>query len=174
MKNKSSIRFGTYLGLALIATHLLWFILDMLIVTPADQLTTVILIFVFIILSMKELRDIEGDGYIKYKHAFFQGVKTVAYASILYSAYYFIFIQFIDPEYIVKTLDAAEEQYYAMAESGFIEEDKVEEMIELAREKTTPLFTVMNGILALIFGGSIVSLIAAAFMKKNNPNPFEA
>ncbi len=174
MKNKSSIRFGTYLGSTMILTHLLWFVMDMLLVTIADQLTSAILFLIFITLSIKELRDVEGDGYLKFKQAFLQGVKTCAYAAILYGAYYFVFLEFIDPEFLNKSMDFAEEKMYELAELGFMDEDSIEEQMLLARERSTSMFTVMSGILSHLFWGSIASLIIGAIIKKNNPNPFEA
>lgn len=172
-KNKSAIRFGTYLGGAMIASHLIWFILDMLLVTFFDPLVAVILFIVFIVLGMKEARDVEGGGFIKYKAALLQGVKISAYAAILYAAYYFVFLEFIDPDFLMKSLDFAEEKMYELAESGFMSEDMIEEAMEKSRERTTTMLTVSSGLLYQIFWGGIASLIIAAIMKKNNPNPFE-
>jgi len=115
-----------------------------------------------------EYRNNVKEGQISYGQSFvFMLLISVVY-SVLFSIYYFIFLNYIDPEMITKMMDMVEQQYY---DAGMSEEN-IEQALKYVSYMFSPglmaLMTVFGGMLS----GVIISLIMSIFTKKEIPIDF--
>ncbi len=170
MKNKSAIRFGTYLGASLIAFSLLMYVIGATQESTINSLGNIALFSVFIFFSIQECRDVELGGYISFKRALTQGVKASSFAAILFAAYYFVYLEFIDSD----IMQQMEEQIILGYENSGMEEEQIDEMMDAYNQMISPGLLAAGSVAGNVIFGGIISLVLAYFLKKNNPNPFEA
>lgn len=118
--------------------------------------------------TMKHWRDHHKEGVISYGQALGYGVAVMFMASIVFGFYNVIYLNYLNPEAVAKSLDLVEESYYQM---GF-SEDKTEMLMEMAQTLQTPFFHAFSVILGFTFRGLLISLITALFVKKEG-DPFQ-
>ena len=117
--------------------------------------------------TMKIWRDKFNGGVIKYGKALGYGVAVMFLASILFGFYNIIYMNYLDPDIIAKSMDMLEESYYHM---GFSEE-RIELAMDMAIALQTPVFQGFSAILGTTFMGFLVSLIVALFVRREG-DPF--
>ncbi len=116
----------------------------------------------FVILTIRHHRDKELGGYITFGRAFLVAFIALIIASIISNLFNLLYMTFIDPNYLENVLSATEEM---MASMGAPQE-VVDEQMASMREKMTPSGMMTQGLLYGAVGSAIISLIAAAIMKK--------
>jgi len=90
-------------------------------------------------------------------------------SGLLSSLFSLFYMSFIDTNVMAKVADKTREK---LEESG-LSDDQIDQQMEMMERFQSPGFTFTFGILAVIIGGLILSLIIAAFMRKNKANPFD-
>jgi len=118
--------------------------------------------------SMKIWRDKFNGGIIKFSQALGFGVAVMFLASIVFGFYNIIYMNYLEPNSVVESMDLLEETYYEM---GFSEE-KVALAMETAGALQTPLFQAFSTVFGTTFLGFIVSLIVALFVRREG-DPFQ-
>jgi hypothetical protein len=109
-------------------------------------------------------------GTISYGQALGFGTLMVMFASIVSAIYTFVFIKYIDPEFIDKILIMTEEQ---LIQQG-IPDEQIEMGIEMQKKFMTPTIMSLFTIPTYTFMGFIFSLITSIFLKKKSEEiPFE-
>jgi len=91
------------------------------------------------------------------------------FASIIYSFYHMVFLNWISPETVEASLEVIEETYYNMG----LSDDRIEQTMVLARKLQTPVWQVITSIAGTTFTGFIISLIVAIFIKREG-DPFQS
>lgn len=127
-----------------------------------------IVIIASVYYAMKTWRDQFMDGLIRYGQAFKYGLVVMFLASVVYGFYNIIYINFLDPDYIMRSMTLLEESYEQM---GFSEE-RTEMMLEMALTMQTPMFQAFSTIIGTTFLGLIISLIVAMFVRREG-DPFQ-
>lgn len=162
------LRYGGLGALALIALSILWYLLDVNVMSLGNMALQFILIFgitiAFSIVATRHQRDNLDGGYISYGRALVIGLLLTAVAIIGSSLWNYILMNFIDPGYV----DNLKEKFIdAWGES--MPADALEKAVD-GFDKSAELGTnlINGGTMGLIFG-LIVGLISAAFMKRNPP-----
>jgi len=128
---------------------------------------------VFVSAGMKGYRDKVLGGTITYKQALLVGVMIVVFSTILTSFYNLIFNLYIDPEYNSKVIEASKNWTYDWMNNIGAPEGQIEDTMERydkQLENSTPLKTFFQSLYMSAIFGFILSLIIAAFTKKNR-NP---
>ena len=160
-KVKSALNFGAIIGLLLMIISLITYVFEMY---EAQWLTYVsyLLLILGIVIGIKNYRDSQLNGFISYGNALGYGVLLALFASIIVSFVNYLYLGFIDDGFLVF---AMEQQELAMYESG-MPDDQIELSMEYARKFSSPGIIAFFGMLATTFLGFIISLIAAAVLKK--------
>lgn len=165
---KIPLNFGTIAGIAVFTVALINYLIGFNPFGNASWLA-VWIPFLFIYLTIKNIRDKELEGFITYGQAFKVAMLMVLIYATLGNMLNFIFFNFVAPhvfdEFMAQTLEEMEKM------ESFLGEEVYEQMVE-EFEKTTLSSFVFSNALNQIIGGAILSLIYAAFMKKNR-NIFE-
>lgn len=165
---KIPLNYGTIAGIAVFAIAILNYLIGFNPFGNASWLAAWIP-FVFIYLTIKNVRQKEFEGFINYWAAFKVSMVMVLIYATLGNMLNFMFFNFAAPhvfdEFIAQTMEEMEKM------EAFVGADMYEKMVE-EFEKTTLLSFTFSNAFNQIFGGAILSLIFAAFMKKNR-NIFE-
>jgi len=116
---------------------------------------------------LKNWRDKYKGGYITYGMAFKSGVIFMFFASIIFAFYNLIYMTWIDPQYMDRLMDVAEETYYNQGMS--------DEQIDLALSMFSKMKSPGVQFFSVIFGttliGVVISLIVSIFVKREG-DPF--
>ena len=131
----------------------------------AGWVSYLILIAVMFI-GIKDYRDKDNGGFIQYGKALSTGVLIAIFTGIIYAVFIFIFVSFIDPQFIQNILDTARQ---SMVEKGTASDEQIEMAMKYTKMFTTPPMIALFSILGYAFMGLIISLIESAILKKDNP-----
>jgi hypothetical protein len=134
---------------------------------PLSWVSWVILIC-GIFYGTKRYRDGECKGYISYGTALKSSILIVLIAAVFLSLFILIYSS-VEPSFQQTILDNTRQK---MEEKGGMSDEQIEMSLKYTKMFTTP---VMMGIWTLVMYmlfGLILSLIIAAIVKKDNPNPF--
>lgn len=164
---KHTMTYGAIVGIALVVFSVLQYITGLTFSKGLGMLQYVILL-AGIYMGAKAYRDKVAGGSISYGKALWIGIVISFFAGFIWSFYNFLLMRYIDPDLVEKTLALLEEQY---ENSRFFTEDMIEKSLEATRSSLTEVWSIPLGALSMSFIGFIISLIAAAFIKKE-ANPF--
>jgi ethanolamine transporter EutH len=115
-----------------------------------------------IILGIKYIRNKVENGFITYGKALGAGVLISLFTGFIMAFYSYILVKFIDPNLMAKALEVSQQKWM---DSGRTDE-QIEMMTSISEIFMTPGFAAFSAIFSFTFFGTIVSLILAAFMKK--------
>ena len=113
-------------------------------------------------------------GYMTIGEGFVFGIAALVIGSILSSIFSFIFIQFIEPNYMVDIMNSQKEWMQDFM-SGKVSEEEIEKALAKIDEQTagmTPIKQTLQSLGTGFVGSAIISIIVAAILKKKQ-NPFE-
>ena len=165
-KIKSSMNLGLILGGVLVILHLLFWFTETGNNKFAEYLNY-IAIAVLIAWGTKTYRDQEMGGVMRYGQALSYGSLSGFFSSVIYGFYFYIFITFIDPEYLERILLLLEE---SLVNAGYTDEE-VNSLVLIQEKMRSPVLWSISSILTFTFLGFIISLITSIFMKKEG-KPF--
>lgn len=161
---------GGLIGIAWIIASLLTWILSV----PLDHWINNVLIYGIMIGGLfyfiQQHRDKNLGGYISYGQVVGTGTLIATFGAILYDFYFWIYLSFLNTGAIDEIKEKAYEQYIS---SGMSEEQAVS-MLEQAAPFMSPGMMVIMGFFGTVIVALIITLILGIFLKKENPNPFEA
>lgn len=129
---------------------------------------TVVFLAIGIVFAMRERKREEFDGYLRYAQGFSTGLTVSIVAGLLGAIFYYVYLNYINPEVV----DFMREQM----EKGMAEQQREmsSEQFEQAKDMgelfMTPSMQAIWTFVTTLVVGSIISLIAAAFLKRN-PEP---
>jgi hypothetical protein len=167
-KLKLSLNYGTIAGLAVFSVFLINYLIGFNPLGNASWLGAWIP-FVFIYLTIKNARKKYYDGFITYGQAFKSSFVMILVYATLGNMLNLLFLSFAAPqifdEFMAQTMGEMEKV------ESFLSPEMYDKMME-EFEKSTPSSIMFSNVFNQIFGGTILALIFAAFMKKN-PSIFE-
>ena len=164
---KPFVKFGLINGVLAIVWQLLMYITGLNRNADAqwfNALAIAITIFMMY-LAVKDYRQNEGNGWITFGKAFNLAFLVGLIGGLISTAFYFIYISFIDKDFIEfqKKL-----QYDKMSEKGMSEE-MVEKAMKQAATFMTPQMQFIFGLVFAFILSALLALIIASIMKKKNP-----
>ena len=164
---KPHVKFGLLVGATGILLSLISYILGL------DKSDTgqyigwinVPIMIIALVFAIKEKRLSNEGGFISFGHAFKTGFLVVLIATAITAVYNYLYFSVINPgikDYILqKQADKFEEQGMSGAQ--------MEQALAMTEKFTTPVMASVWVFFGGLFLGTIVVLIFAAIMKKNNP-----
>ncbi|HNP19124.1 MAG TPA: DUF4199 domain-containing protein [Fulvivirga sp.] len=117
-----------------------------------------------IYLAHKEYKD-TGDGFMSYGKGLGLGTLIVVVSSLISSIFFYIYIKFIDTNYVQILKDI---QLEGMQEQG-MGDAQIEQAMKMSENFMTPEMMFVFGIVIGVFFGFLVSLVVSAITKNNNP-----
>jgi hypothetical protein len=159
---RHSLTYGAIFGVSIVILLLLLYIFGM--TNNASLITLAPLLYVIgAHISVKHHRDRLNDGLLSFGKAFGTSLLTCVIMGSIWAVYEYFLYKFLLPGLLAEQIALAEDMYLNL---GFSEE-----YVEKINITTTP-FTIAFGYVtnSLIFG-SILSLVIAVFLKRNNTNP---
>lgn len=112
-------------------------------------------------------------GYITFKEAFTVYFITMALSALIGIAFMFILFNFIDPSIKETIMDSTIKMSVNMMQSAGLKSEDIRKSVEAI--KAADNFSLINQVKSYFIGllvNTIIGLIVAAAMKKNNPNIF--
>lgn len=117
-----------------------------------------------LIFAMREFRTL-NDGYLSYGQGLGVGTLTSAVAGVISGIFTFIYVRFIDPTVMDKSLDRVRDEW----ERQGMDESAMEQAEKLTSMMMTPGALFLITVLGSLFIGFILSLIIAAVMRRDRP-----
>jgi len=152
---------GAILGVALVIYAIILYMLNLSFNKVLGYGNYLILIG-GVFFGIKVFRDQVQKGEITFGQALGVGVLTVVFASVIVAFFTYIQLTFIDSGILAKGMEIAKNQ---MIDKG-LNDEQIEKAMSITQKFMTPLITSIFLIFVYAFWGTIFSLIAAAFMKK--------
>ena len=162
---KANLTNGLILGLTGVVYTLVIYFLNMSTNRIQGFIFYLILIVVLYFL-VKSYRDNYMHGMITFGQALGAGVVIFLYYSVITAIFSYILFAIIDPGLIDKMIAAAEE---TGMKRGFTQE-QIDLSLQFQKKIMTPPVLTIMGIFGNMFFGLIISLIVAAFVRKEG-NP---
>ena len=162
---KANLVNGLILGLiGIVYTLIIWFL---------DQTFNKNLSYIFLLIQvvvmfflLKSYRDNYMHGMITYGQALGAGVIIFLYASIIGSLFSLLLYTVIDPGLTAKGIAFMEQMYL---DKGLTQE-QADAALKIAGKMMKPAMMIPVGLISSMFYGLIISLIVAAFVRKEG-NP---
>lgn len=124
-----------------------------------------IAMIVIIFLGIKKYREL-NNGFLKMGEALKTGIGIALIGAIISLIYTFIFLNYIEPDYMNKMMEIQEE---ALIERfpDFTDE-QIESQMEMVKKFSTPIMTTAMALIVSLFFGFIISLISGFILKKSD------
>jgi len=170
---KSAATYGAILGVIIVIYSLILFVLN---VMPVGFLIPIIL-FVFslaiyffaIYLGTKKIRNDILGGAMTYGQGLQIGVLIALFAAIITAFYSYIQNTLIDPEYMVRVMNAQKDWMAGFMAGKGLPEAQIEKSLAAIDENiknTNQIKTLFTSIIASTIFGFIISLITSGILKK--------
>jgi hypothetical protein len=166
---KFAMNYGAYLGLALVMISVIVYFLGL------EEQKSIIpsLINNFLIIgsisySVIIFRDNFNNGLISYSDSLRLGTSVVFFASVILAFYTYIFVTFINPEYLKNIINLAEQEI--LNSNPEISDDDLDLALSMTQKMLQPQWMATLSIIGGTFMGFFYSLIISFFVKKEDPN----
>jgi len=161
------INYGLYLGIASVLISVIVYALGM----QYDQdwkmgSLGIIAMAVIIFLGIKKYKEL-NSGYLTIGQALKTGIGIALIGGIISVIYSFIFMNFIEPDFMANTMEKAEQQMIEKFPN--LTDEQIETQIEMMQKFSTPAITSAFALIGSLFIGFVISLISG-FIQKNDPN----
>ena len=118
----------------------------------------------FIIYGIKALK-LNNGGFLKLAQAIKIGLGIALIAGIIAGLYQFIFMNYIEPDYMTKATEFQEQMMYEKFPD--MDEAIIEKQLEITQKFSKPGIMIAFSIAGSLIMGLIIALIAGLFMKKD-------
>jgi glucose uptake protein GlcU len=124
------------------------------------------LLVIGLLLSVKHYRDQVNNGYLNFGKAFTAGLLTCVFAGVVGAVYSYFQFKYMSPQLIDELLAMTQDNLMTKG----IPDSQIEMQSAIMEKLMTPLFLAFAYLFSMVFWGSLLSLVAAAIMKKpENP-----
>ena len=166
---KFAMNYGLYLGLTLSLINLISFYLGLDVSKPyISFILRNLLIGYSIFYIINAYKENINSGFISFGEAVKLGTTLLFYSSIILALYGYIFMNFINLEF-VNELVRSQENAILLSDPN-IDDEQLDFYLNFLRKMFTPFNFALLTIIQCSFVGFIYSLIIASFTKKENPN----
>jgi len=166
---KFAMHYGAYLGLGLIIFSFTVYFLgleEQKSIIPS--LLNNFLIIGAITYSIIMYRDNLNNGLISYSISLKIGTSVVFFASVILAFYTYIFVAFINPEYLENIIKIAEQEI--LNSDPEISDEDLDLALSMTQKMLQPQWMATLSVLGGTFMGFFYSLIISFFVKKEDPN----
>ncbi len=163
-----ALKWGAILGLGLIVITLAMYLTDQT-ANPVFSVLTVVAMLACLVLAMRNFRSLNG-GYMSYGEGLSIGALLSAVSGLLSAAFITFYNVVIDPTIQQRSIEQAREKF---EEQGSLSDEQIDQAMEFSQKFQSPGFTFIAGVFGSLIMGFLLSLIVAAFIRRNKTNPFE-
>ena len=163
------MNYGAYLGLGLVLISFTVYILgleEQKSIIPS--LLNNFLIIGAIAYSVTMYRDNFNNSFISYSQSLKIGTSVVFFASVILAFYTYIFVTFINPEYLENIIKIAEQEI--LNSDPEISDEDLDLALSMTQKMLQPQWMSTLSVLGGTFMGFFYSLIISFFVKKDDPN----
>lgn len=168
----SSLNYGIYLGLILVALVVLGYVVDLSLFTKWwFGIFMLLLVIIFGIVSSMKARSLAG-GFISFKNAFTAYFITVLIGIVLSSLVSYVIFNVVDPEAATTLQDMIVESQVQMMQNFGAPQESIDAAVA-QMEAGGNMYSIGNiakSIAYQLIGYSIVGLIVALVVRKKDPN----
>ena len=167
MKSSNPVAMKWAMITALI-TMISWFILYLtnLYMNQAVSWLLYVVYIIGMVMAMKEFRDKVNGGFMKYGTAFMIGFKVAAITGLASSILGYIMSKWVDPS----MMDAIKQKATQDMIAKGLSDAQIDQAMNMTSFFFKPEFILIGGLIGALIFGAILSLIVAAFMKRDDPN----
>ncbi|ALM48403.1 hypothetical protein AMR72_05520 [Flavobacterium psychrophilum] len=170
---KNGLNFGVILGIVSILITVIIYVTDPTkFVSIWVGLGIILMNLIFGIFVIAKTKQALG-GFITFKEAFTVYFITMALASLISIIFMYLLFNFIDPSIKETIMVATTEMTVNMMKNMGVKTEEIRKTVEAMREVDN--FSILKQLQSYLGGlliHTIIGLIVAAVMKKNNPYPF--
>jgi hypothetical protein len=163
----NGLTFGLITGAVVIVFSLLLFLLNQH-MNRALNWISYLFILAGMIYGTLEFRNKHNEGFLTYGQAFSSCFWIGLFAGILSVIYTYVFITWIHPGFLNEMMDLTRQK---MLESRpDMPEDQLEKAMEISSKFMSPGAMIIIGLITNLAISSILGLLAAIFLKKEDPS----
>lgn len=126
-----------------------------------------LLVITLTVLGIKKFKEV-NNGFLSWGQAVKIGVGIAAVAGLIGALYQYVFINFIEPDFVELI---AEKQEEVLLEQGYTDE-QIEAAQEMSKKFQGPIIMSAMSIIGSAILGFIISAIAGAVMKKTEQDDY--
>lgn len=167
---KIALNYGVLLALLSIVLQVISYVLDAHIDRPWWLSVLQLLISVSVIVYGIKSFKTGNAGFLTLGQALKTGVAISLVAGIIAVIFNYIFMNFIDPDFIEKTMEFSREQM--ITDNPNLSQEQLDNAMEISAKFMSPWIMSAFAIIATLFFGFIISLVSGLIMRKNPPQPF--
>lgn len=157
----SATKFGIITGLVSIILSLVFYFTNVEYDTWS-RYVSILISMILIFIGVKSIADENANKFISFGSLFKAGMLITLILAIISIAYFYIYTNFINTDFMDGLMQVQKEQ---MADKG-LSEEKIETAMEMAQKFSSPIFMTITSFLTFIVIGAISSAIGAAIYKK--------
>ncbi len=167
---KIALNYGLMLALGTIVVSVIVYVMGMHLEQPWWQsLLNFIIMTTAIVYGLKAFKK-DGDGFMTLGEAIKTGLAISLIAGIVGSIFTFLFVTVIEPDFVTQMLEVTREKM--IEDNPQMTEDQLEMAMGMTEKFMSPWIMTAFGIIASLFFGFIISLIAGLIMKQNRPQNY--
>src|SRR5690554_6208240 len=167
---KIALNYGVLLALLSIVLQVISYVLDAHIDRPWWLSVLQLLISVGIVAMGLKVYRTENSGFLTLGQALKVGVAISLIAGIIAIIFNYIFMNYIDPDFVQKTLEFSKEQM--IEQNPNMTQEQMDMAMDMSERFMSPLWMSAFALLGTLFFGFIISLIAGLIMKRNPPQQY--
>ncbi|MEM6263564.1 MAG: DUF4199 domain-containing protein [Bacteroidota bacterium] len=160
----TALKYGLIMGLVMAAYTLILSLTGQSFNQTLGYVSYVIIIGV-IFLAMREYKSL-NEGFMTFKQGLGIGVLASLIGGTISSAFSFVYMTFIDPDFIAKLQEFTRSE---MEKNQDLSPAQVDQAMEMTSFMMTPGAMFVMGIIGSVILGLIVSLIMSAILKNEPP-----
>ncbi|MCW8979952.1 MAG: DUF4199 domain-containing protein [Altibacter sp.] len=167
---KIALNYGLLLALGTIVVSVIVYVLGMHMDQPWWQSAlNFIIMAAAIVYGLKTFKK-ESGGFLSLGEAIKTGLAISLVAGVIGSIFTYIFVTVIEPDFVTQLLDVTRENM--IEQNPQMTEEQLEMTMGMTEKFMTPWFMTAMGLIASLFFGFIISLIAGLIMKQNRPENY--
>lgn len=167
---KIALNYGILLALLSIVTQVISYVLDVHIDRPLWLTILQIAISVGVVVMGLKAYKTANEGYLTLIQALKIGVAISLIAGIIAVLFNYIFMNYIDPDYIQKAMDFSQEQM--IEQNPNMSQDQIDMAMNMSAKFMTPAVMAAFAMISSLFFGFLISLVTGLIMKRNPPQQF--
>ena len=164
--SKITLHYGVILGVVSILISVIIYAMGMQYDEDWKSWIGIIAMAAIVFLGIKKFKEFNG-GYLTIGQALKTGVGIALIGSIISLLYFFIFVSFIEPDFLANKMALGETKMLEMYPN--LTDEQIEQQLEMQKKFATPAIMSAFALVFSLFFGFVFSLISG-FIQKNEPN----
>ena len=162
-----ALNYGGLLGVVSILISVIAYVMNVHLERPWWlSVLSIAAMILFIVYGLKAFK-MGNDGFLSLGEAIKVGLAISLIAGIISVLYNYIFMSFIEPEFVNQMMDMTQQKM--MEDNPNMPQEQMDMAMSFTRKMMSPGIMFAIGIIFSLFLGFIISLISGVVMKENRP-----